>query len=128
MATPPKVLIIEDNPLNMKMFAALIANRGYAVLEARDGLTGLGLARAAHPQLIITDLDLPGVSGVAATRALKSDRETRNIPVLLTTATGANEDDCGIRDCGYDGFLPKPISVMSFLAMVEAFLATAGMD
>ncbi len=126
VAPSPKVLIVEDNPLNMKMFAALIASRGYGVLEARDGLTGLDLAREARPQLIIMDLDLPGISGLAATRALKSDHQTRDIPILLTTATAAAEHDREVRDCGYDAFLPKPISITSFLAMVDAFLALAG--
>jgi two-component system cell cycle response regulator DivK len=126
VSAPSKVLIVEDNPLNMKMFAALIANRGHDVLEASDGLAGLDLAHEAHPHLIIMDLDLPGISGLAATRALKSDHRTRDIPVLLTTAIAGAEDDPCVRDCGCDGFLPKPISVASFLATVEAFLTLAG--
>jgi two-component system, cell cycle response regulator DivK len=122
LASPPTVLIIEDNPLNMKMFAALVEASGYGVLQASDGLIGVDLARRARPQLIIMDLDLPGLSGVAATRALKGDHETRNIPVLLTTATKITEDDQEVRGCGCDGFLPKPIPVSSFLATIDAFL------
>jgi two-component system, cell cycle response regulator DivK len=125
VTTPSKILIVEDNPLNMKMFAALLADRGHVVMEARDGPTGLDYARHARPQLIIMDLDLPGLSGTAVTRALKSDHTTRRIPILLTTATTAAEDDPDVRDSGYDAFLPKPISISSFLAMVEAFLTLA---
>jgi len=122
---PPKVLIIEDNPLNMKMFAALIEASGYGVLQAEDGLSGLDLAHRDHPQLIIMDLDLPGISGLAATRALKSDHATRNIPILMTTATALTGEDREIRDCGCDGFLPKPISIAALLALLDAFLARA---
>jgi two-component system, cell cycle response regulator DivK len=125
MATPPTVLIVEDNPLNMKMFAALVADRGYKVVEAPDGLTGLDLARKVRPQLIIMDLDLPGISGLAATRALKSDHETRRIPIVLTTATAITEKNPAVRDCGCDGFLPKPIAIDSFVSMVEGYMALA---
>jgi len=116
------VLVVEDNPINMKMFAALLEAGGHTVVQAADGLTGLDLARRVRPQLIVMDLDLPGISGLAATRTLKSDPETRNIPILLTTATEIAEDDREIRECGCDGFLPKPISVPCFLATVACFL------
>jgi len=124
-AAPPTVLIVEDNPLNMKMFAALVADRGYVAVEARDGVTGLELARRMRPHLIIMDLDLPGISGLSATRALKSDHETRQIPIILTTATPMTENSPEVRECGCDGFLPKPIAIGSFLEMVDGFMGLA---
>jgi two-component system, cell cycle response regulator DivK len=120
---PPTVLIVEDNPLNMKMFAALAADRGYAVVEASDGVSGLDLARRLRPQLIIMDLDLPGISGLAATRALKSDHETRRIPIILTTATPITDKNPAVRDCGCDGFLPKPIAIDTFLSMLDGYMS-----
>jgi two-component system cell cycle response regulator DivK len=118
----PTVLIVEDNPLNMKMFAVLLEAGGYTVLQAADGLAGLDLARRVRPQLIIMDLDLPGISGLVATRTLKSDPQTSNIPILLTTATEVAADNREVGECGCDGFMPKPISVASFLETVAAFL------
>src|SRR5436189_2502961 len=81
-----RVLIIEDNPLNMKLFSAMVGAQGYGVLEAGDGLRGLDLAHQEHPDLIIMDVDLPGISGLEATRLLKADAETRDIPIIITTA------------------------------------------
>jgi len=81
-----RVLIVEDDPLSMKMVSAIIAAQGYHVLQAMDGARGLELALREHPDLIITDVQMPGISGLEVSRRLKADEATRDIPVIVTTA------------------------------------------
>lgn len=119
------MLVIEDNPLNMRMFRALIDTHGYNVLEAEDGFTGLALAQEHRPELIVMDWWLPGISGIHLARALRQDERTRTIPIVITTAYAASADDPDIRAAGCDGFLAKPIAVPDFLATINSFL-TAG--
>lgn len=114
------ILIVEDNPLNMKLFSAMIAAQGYDVLQAGDGLCGVDLARQEHPDLIIMDVDLPGISGLEATRLLKADAETRDIPIIVTTAY---EYDDEIRASGCDGYMSKPISVADFVELIGSLMA-----
>ena len=114
------ILIVEDNPLNMKLFSAMVAAQGYGVLQAGDGLFGLELARREHPDLIIMDVDLPGISGLEATRLLKADAETRDIPIVITTAY---EYDDEIRASGCDGYMSKPISVADFVGLIDSLMA-----
>jgi two-component system cell cycle response regulator DivK len=114
------ILIVEDNPLNMKLFSAMIAAQGYDVLQAGDGLRGVDLARQEHPDLIIMDVDLPGISGLEATRLLKADAETRDIPIIITTAY---EYDDEVRASGCDGYMSKPISVADFVGLIDSLMA-----
>jgi two-component system cell cycle response regulator DivK len=114
------ILIVEDNPLNMKLFSAMAAAQGYGVLQAVDGLTGVDLAQREHPDLIIMDVDLPGISGLEATRLLKADPATRDIPIIITTAY---EYDDEIRASGCDGYMSKPISVADFVALIDSLMA-----
>ena len=114
------ILIVEDNPLNMKLFSAMVAAQGYGVLQAGDGLFGLELARREHPDLIIMDVDLPGISGLEATRLLKADPGTCDIPIIITTAY---EYDDEIRASGCDGYMSKPISVADFVALIDSLMA-----
>ena len=113
------VLIVEDNPLNMKLFAAMVAAQGCHVLQAEEGRRGLDLAHQQHPDLIIMDVQLPGMSGIEATHALKADPQTRDIPIIVTTAYGYDEE---IRASGCDAFMAKPIAITEFLEMVETLL------
>ena len=114
------ILIVEDNPLNMKLFSAMVAAQGYGVLQAGDGLRGLDLARQEHPDLIIMDVDLPGISGLEATRLLKAEPETCDIPIIITTAY---EYDDEIRASGCDGYMSKPISVTDFVGLIDSLMA-----
>ena len=114
------ILIVEDNPLNMKLFSAMIAAQGYDVLQAGDGLRGVDLARQEHPDLIIMDVDLPGISGLEATRLLKADAETRDIPIIITTAYTYDDE---IRASGCDGYMSKPISVADFVELIDSLMA-----
>ncbi len=113
------VLIVEDNPLNMKLFTAMIAAQGCHVLQAEEGQRGLDLAHREHPDLIIMDVQLPGITGIEVTHSLKADPETRNIPIIVTTAYGYDEE---IRASGCDAFMAKPIAISEFLEMVETLL------
>ena len=114
------ILIVEDNPLNMKLFSAMVAAQGYGVLQAGDGLRGVDLARQEHPDLIVMDVDLPGISGLQATRLLKAAAETRDIPIIITTAY---EYDDEIRASGCDSYMSKPISVADFVELIDSLMA-----
>jgi two-component system cell cycle response regulator DivK len=115
------ILIVEDHPLNMKLFRALLETRSYRTLEAREGYPGLDLAREHDPDLIIMDVELPDVSGIEIIRALKTDERTRHIPVVAITAS-MPYDEGKIRAAGADGFMTKPIIAGEFLATIGAFL------
>lgn len=116
------VLIVEDNPLNMRLFSAMVAAQGYVVLQAADGQHGIDLAREEHPDLIIMDVNLPGMSGLDVTHRLKADEETRDIPVIVTTAYGLRGDEQELRACGCDGFMAKPIAVAEFVELIDRML------
>jgi two-component system, cell cycle response regulator DivK len=116
------VLIVEDNPLNMKLFTAMIGAQGYCVLQACDGLRGIEIAQGQHPNLIIMDIQLPGMSGLEAAQNLKADEATRDIPIIATTAFALRGDEDKIRASGVDGYMAKPIAISQFLDMVEAFM------
>ena len=116
------VLIVEDNPLNMKLFAAMIEARGYRGLHATEGLQGLDMAHREHPDLIVMDVRLPDISGLEVTHRLKADDNTRDIPIIVTTADEASGQEGRIRASGCDGFIAKPIIIAEFLKLVELFI------
>jgi two-component system, cell cycle response regulator DivK len=116
------VLIVEDNPLNMKLFSAMIGAQGYEVLQAGDGAQGLDLARRLHPDLIIMDIQLPGISGLEVTRNLKADDSTRQIPIVATTAFAMRGDEEMILASGCDASMSKPIAISPFLELIETFM------
>jgi two-component system cell cycle response regulator DivK len=115
------VLIVEDHPLNMKLFRVLLHSRGYETIETKDGHAGLDLARADDPDLIIMDIQLPDISGLEIIRALKGDDRTRDIPIVAITAA-MPEEETNIRAAGADAFLRKPISGAEFLRIVRSLL------
>jgi len=116
------VLIVEDNELNMKLFHDLLEAHGYQILQTRDGMEALELAREHKPDLILMDIQLPEVSGLQVTKWIKSDNGLRHIPVVAVTAFAMKGDEEKIREGGCEAYLAKPISVMSFLQTVERFL------
>jgi two-component system cell cycle response regulator DivK len=116
------VLIVEDNPLNMKLFSAMIGAQGYEVLQAGDGAQGLDLAQRLHPDLIIMDIQLPGISGLEVTRNLKADDSTRQIPIVATTAFAMRGDEEMILASGCDAYMSKPIAISPFLELIETFM------
>src|SRR6266446_9762017 len=116
------VLIVEDNPLNMKLFSAMIESQDYDVLQASDGRAALDLAHQQHPDLIIMDLQLPDMSGLKVTRSLKADSATRDIMIIATTAYALRGDEEKIEASGCDGYMAKPISVSDLLELIDALL------
>ncbi|MGH7048175.1 MAG: response regulator [Stellaceae bacterium] len=120
-----KILIVEDNDLNMKLFNDLLAAHGYDTLQSRDGVEALALAREHHPDLILMDIQLPDVSGLEITRWIKEDEELRMIPVIAVTAFAMKGDREKMRDGGCEDYIAKPISVAGFLQTVERLLSHA---
>jgi two-component system cell cycle response regulator DivK len=124
LTTNPRgcVLIVEDNPLNMKLFCAMVSSQGYDVLEASDGRAALDLAHQLHPDLIIMDLQLPDMSGLDATRSLKADADTSDIAIIATTAYALRGDEEKIQASGCDGYMAKPIAVSELLNLIELLI------
>ena len=118
-----EVLIVEDNELNMKLFHDLIEACGHEILETRDGIEALKLARLHRPDLILMDIQLPEVSGLEVTRWLKEDDDLRSIPVIAVTAFAMKGDEEKIRSGGCEAYIAKPISVSNFLDTIGRFLA-----
>jgi two-component system cell cycle response regulator DivK len=118
-----RVLIVEDNELNMKLFNDLLEAHGYTTLQTRDGVEALQMARAHRPDLILMDIQLPEVSGLEVTKWIKEDEELRTIPVIAVTAFAMKGDEEKIREGGCEAYIAKPISVMSFLSTVDQFLS-----
>ena len=117
-----KVLIVEDNELNMKLFHDLLDSQGYQTLQTREGLQALALARLHKPDLILMDIQLPEISGLEVTKWLKDDEELSHIPVVAVTAFAMKGDEERIRNGGCEAYISKPISVMHFLDVVRKHL------
>ena len=115
------VLIVEDNELNMKLFNDLLEAHGYRVLQTREGLSALDIAREHKPDLILMDIQLPEVSGIEVTKWLKEDDDLRSIPVVAVTAFAMKGDEQKIREGGCEAYISKPISVASFLSTINGF-------
>jgi two-component system, cell cycle response regulator DivK len=117
-----RVLVIEDNASNMTLATFLLESAGHTVLSATDAEGGLAIARAEHPDLVLMDVQLPGMDGLQATALLKGDPSTRGIPVIALTALAMKGDEERIRAAGCDGYIAKPLNYREFLAAVSARL------
>ncbi len=117
-----KVLIVEDNELNMKLFHDLLDAFGYDTIETGDGMQALDLAREHKPDLILMDIQLPEVSGLEVTKWLKEDDDLRYIPVIAVTAFAMKGDEQRIREGGCEAYLSKPINVAGFMDTVRKFI------
>ena len=122
---PKTVMIVEDNELNMKLFNDLLESRGYAVIQTRNGMEALDLARAHHPDLILMDIQLPEVSGLVVTKWLKDDDDLAHIPVIAVTAFAMKGDEERIRQGGCEAYISKPISVPRFIETIKSYLGDA---
>lgn len=121
-AQPKKVLIVEDNELNMKLFRDILQVHGYLTLEARTGPEALERLTEGRPDLILMDIQLPEVSGLEVTRQIKADPALADIPVIAVTAFAMKGDEERIREGGCEDYIAKPISVVSFLEKVKRYL------
>ena len=113
-----KVLVVEDNPANMTLAKFLLESVGHTVLLATDAETGLTFARTDQPDLILMDIQLPGMDGLQATGLLKRDPATAAIPVIALTALAMKGDEERIRAAGCDGYIAKPLAYKEFLATI----------
>ena len=116
------VLVIEDNELNMKLVRTFLEIGRYEVLEAVDAETGIQLAREHHPDLILMDIQLPGMDGLTATRLIKKDQAIRDIPVVSFTGYAMAGDKETATEAGCAGHITKPIGLDDFLQAVARFL------
>ena len=117
-----RILVVEDNDLNRKLFCDVLRNQGFAVECVADGEAVIAAARNFVPNLIIMDIQLPGISGLDLIEAAKADPVLRAIPVLAVTAYAGKGDEERIRDAGADGYLSKPVSIGPFMSAVQALL------
>lgn len=120
-----RILLAEDNPQNRRLAQFLLTTRGYVVYEATTGKEALELARTHRPDLILMDLQLPGLDGFAATRLLKEDAATMDIPVVALTAFAMQGDREKALEAGCDGYITKPIDTKEFPVAVNHYLASA---
>jgi two-component system cell cycle response regulator DivK len=116
------ILIVEDNEKNMKLARDVLQARGYRTLEAITGEDGVRQAQAAKPDLVLMDIQLPGINGIEALRQLRADPATARIRVCAFTASVTSSDRTQISAAGFDGFLSKPINLKEFLDTVQALL------
>ena len=124
MAGEP-ILIVDDNPLNLKVVRVLLTVEGYDVRTALNADEALAVLRTFHPRLILMDLQLPGMDGLALTRHLKADPATCDIRVVALTAYAMKGDDQKALAAGCDGYIPKPIDTRTLPGAVAAYLAGA---
>ncbi len=118
-----KILIVEDNAANMRLACLLLTQAGHSVLCARDAETGLALARNDQPQLILMDIQLPGIDGLAATALLKGDAQTAAIPVIALTAMAMKEDREKTRLAGCNAYITKPLRYKELYEVIDTLLA-----
>jgi two-component system, cell cycle response regulator DivK len=118
-----RVLVVEDNPANMTLATFLLENAGHQVLPANDAEIGITIAREQQPDLVLMDIQLPGMDGLHATAILKGDELTRRIPIIALTALAMKGDEERILAAGCDGYVAKPLAYKEFLATVAAQLA-----
>jgi len=116
------ILIVEDNEKNLKLVRDVLRVKGYATIEATNAEDGIALANAHKPDLILMDIQLPGMNGIDALRVLRADSATAGIPAIAVTASVMQQDRNLITDAGFDGYVGKPINLKAFLDAVRTTL------
>ena len=122
-STSKKVLVVEDNELNMKLFCDLLDAFGFEAIKSVDGLRAVELAKEVHPDLIIMDIQLPEVSGLDLARWIKDDDVVGDIPILAVTAFAMRQDEQDVKDAGCEAYMTKPIQMAPFIKVVEELVA-----
>ena len=118
-----RILVVEDNPLNLKLVRDVLQFAGYDVVEAQSGEEGLRVAEEDPPDLVLMDLQLPGIDGTETLRRLREGSLGRNVPVVAVTAFATDQDREHASLAGFDGYIQKPISVRALPGQVEAFMS-----
>ncbi len=117
------ILIVEDNEKNLKLVRDVLQAKGHETIEAGNGEDGVALARERRPDLVLMDIQLPGISGIEAIARLRADPATAAIPVAAVTASVMQQDRRQITEAGFDAFISKPIALREFLDAVAGLLA-----
>jgi two-component system, cell cycle response regulator DivK len=117
-----RILIVEDNTTDARLIRDLLERYGYETLQTGDGFAAMKLALECLPDLILMDIQLPGISGLDVTRRLKGDERSQDIPIIAVTALAMGWHEREALDSGCDGYISKPISIFGFLNTVESFL------
>ena len=118
-----RVLVVEDNEMNMQLVEFLLEEGGYEIVKAASGEEAMAVARGSEPvDLILMDIHLPGVDGLSVVQELKKDPRTNSIPILALTAHAMRGDKDRFLQAGCDGYISKPIDVKTFLASIEPFV------
>lgn len=125
MPVGQKILVVEDNELNLKLFCDLLRAHGYEAEPVRDGREAVARARDFAPDLVVMDIQMPHVSGLELIEAMKTDAELMTTPIMAVTAYAAKGDEERIRDAGAEGYVSKPISVVKFVEAVAELLGGA---
>ena len=120
------ILIVEDNDKNMKLARDILQVKGYRTIEAESAEAGLPLVAARKPDLVLMDIQLPGINGIEALKKLRASPETSRIPVLAFTASVMPQDRKEIMSAGFDGFVSKPINLKEFIASIASTLGKRG--
>jgi two-component system cell cycle response regulator DivK len=121
--TGERILVVEDNPMNLKLVRDVLRHAGYEVVEARTGEEGVELAATCDPDLVLMDLQLPGIDGLEALRRLRDGQPDHRVPVVAVTAFVMKSDHERAVEAGFDGYVEKPISVRALPGQVAEFLA-----
>lgn len=116
------ILVVEDDPKGLKLVRDLLQVSGYTTLEATDGKQGVELAKARKPDLILMDVQMPVMDGLEATKILKADPITRDIPIMALTSYAMKGDEEKILQAGCDGYITKPIDTRGFLEKVQGYV------
>jgi len=117
-----KILVVEDNALNIKLFCDLLTAHGHETEPVTDSRDALEAARAFHPDLVITDIQLPFITGIELMQQLRADEQLKDVPIMAVTAYAAAGDDERFRAAGAQAYVSKPISVMRFAETVDQLL------
>jgi two-component system cell cycle response regulator DivK len=121
-----RILVVEDNPTNLKLVRDVLTFAGFEVVEATTGEDGVRLAEELVPDLVLMDLQLPGIDGAEALRRIRAGERAGGVPVVAVTAFAMNDDRARAFQAGFDGYVEKPLSVRGLRQQVEDFLALGG--
>jgi CheY-like chemotaxis protein len=125
-STPQRVLLVEDNEDNRTIYSTVLRHLGYQVIEAADGVEAVALARSEHPDLILMDISIPRMDGWEATRVLRRDASTRDIPIIALTAHALSDDRARATEVGFSSYLAKPIEPNAVVAEVRRWIGRKG--
>ena len=118
------IMVVDDNPVNLKLARVLLMKKGYTVYTAMDADEALAVLESVHPHLILMDIQLPGMDGLTLTRRLKVNPATRDILIVALTAYAMKGDEQKAREAGCDGYIPKPIDPRTFIDTLRQYLST----